>query len=119
MSPTSGPPAVEGVSRGLELVSGKWTILAIFELSRGPRRLSDLRRAIPTASPKMLVQTLRELENHGLVRRTPYPVVPPRVDYEMTDLERSLLNPLDGLCDWVAEHGPLMSRPGAATRKDA
>jgi DNA-binding HxlR family transcriptional regulator len=96
--------AIEGTARGLELVSGKWTILIVFALTRAPKRLSDLQRTIVGASPKMLVQTLRKLERHGLIERTVYPVVPPKVEYALSPLGQSLLQPLLGLCEWVDDH---------------
>lgn len=105
--------AVEGTSRGLDLVSGKWTILVVFALHQKPRRLSELQRAIPGASARMLVQRLRRLERHGLLRRTVHPVVPPRVDYELTELGRSLLDPLVTLCRWTDEHWAEMERAAA------
>jgi DNA-binding HxlR family transcriptional regulator len=73
--------AVEGTTLGLDLASGKWTILIVFPLAREPKRLRDLQRTIVGASPKMLIQTLRKLERHGLIERTVYPVVPPKVEY--------------------------------------
>jgi DNA-binding HxlR family transcriptional regulator len=96
--------ATEGTTRGLELVSGKWTILIVFALARAPRRLSDLQRTIVGASPKMLIQTLRKLERHGLIERTVHPVIPPKVEYALSPLGRSLLEPLLGLCHWVDDH---------------
>jgi DNA-binding HxlR family transcriptional regulator len=108
--------AIEGTSRGLELVAGKWTILVVFELARESRRLSDLRRTILDASPKMLIHTLRKLESHGLVQRTVHPVVPPRVEYALTPMGRSLLEPLLVLCEWVDQNWPQML--AAANRHD-
>jgi DNA-binding HxlR family transcriptional regulator len=96
--------AIEGTTRGLELVSGKWTILIVFAIARTPKRLSDLQRTIVGASPKMLIQTLRKLERHGLIERTVYPVVPPKVEYALSPLGRSLLEPLLVLCKWVDDH---------------
>lgn len=85
--------AVEGTSQGLELVSGKWTILVVFALQKEARRLSDLQRLIEGISQKMLIQTLRKLECYGLVARTVYPVVPPKVEYALTPLGFTLLEP--------------------------
>jgi DNA-binding HxlR family transcriptional regulator len=99
-----GLTAVEGTARGLELVSGKWTMLVVFELADGPRRPSELHRALPGVSTKVLTQTLRRLQEHRLVRRTVHDTVPPQVDYELTDLGRSLLEPMLGLCRWVDQH---------------
>jgi DNA-binding HxlR family transcriptional regulator len=68
-------------------------------------RFSELRRAIEGISQRMLTLTLRQLERDGLVARTVHPTVPPRVDYELTALGRSVLEPLTGLMAWAAEHG--------------
>ncbi len=96
--------AIEGTSQGLELVSGKWTILVVFALKQGPRRLSDLQRMIEGISQKMLIQTLRKLECYGLVERTVYPVVPPKVEYALTPLGLTLLEPLYAICHWTDDH---------------
>lgn len=101
--------AVEGTSRGLGLVSGKWTILVVFALRAERRRLGELQRQVDGISPKMLVQTLRKLERHGLVERTVHPVVPPKVEYALTGLGRSLLEPLYELCRWTDDHWDEMS----------
>jgi DNA-binding HxlR family transcriptional regulator len=98
--------AIEGTTRGLELVSGKWTMLVVFELNSGSKRPSELHRALPGISAKMLTQTLRRLQQHHLVRRAVHDTVPPQVEYALTDLGRSLLEPLLGLCRWVDEHWP-------------
>jgi DNA-binding HxlR family transcriptional regulator len=104
--------AIEGTTRGLELVSGKWTMLVVFELNGGPKRPSELRRALPDISAKVLAQTLRRLQQHHLVRRTVHDTVPPQVEYTLTDLGRSLLEPLLGLCRWVDDHWTeLQARP--------
>ncbi|EFH82679.1 winged helix-turn-helix transcriptional regulator [Ktedonobacter racemifer] len=96
--------AVEGTSQGLELVSGKWTILVVFALKKEARRLSDLQRMIEGISQKMLIQTLRKLECYGLVARTVYPVVPPKVEYALTPLGFTLLEPLYAICHWTDDH---------------
>ncbi|MBO0781703.1 MAG: helix-turn-helix transcriptional regulator [Ktedonobacteraceae bacterium] len=96
--------AIEGTSQGLELVSGKWTILVVFALKKKARRLSDLQRMIEGISQKMLIQTLRTLEYYGLVARTVYPVVPPKVEYALTPLGFTLLEPLYALCHWTDDH---------------
>lgn len=95
---------VEGTRQGLELVSDKWTVLVVYALKYGPRRLSDLQRAIQGISQKMLIQTLRKLEQHGLVGRKVYPVVPPKVEYSLTPLGMTLIEPLYALCNWTADH---------------
>jgi DNA-binding HxlR family transcriptional regulator len=96
--------AIEGTQQGLELVSGKWTILVVFALKQEPRRLSELQRLIKGISQKMLIHTLRNLERYGLVERTVYPVVPPKVEYALTSLGNTLLEPLYALCHWTDDH---------------
>ncbi|MFF1375181.1 winged helix-turn-helix transcriptional regulator [Streptomyces sp. NPDC058308] len=84
-----------------ELLVNKWTGLAITALEDGPRRFGELRRKLEGVSPKVLTQTLRRLEEHGLVRRTVYAEVPPRVEYELTGLGRGALEPLAHLRTWI------------------
>ncbi len=85
----------------LQQISGKWTVYIIGELSSGPRRFSELRRHIEGISQKMLTATLRELEKDGLVSRKVTPSIPPRVDYELTDMGRELRKPLGVLGAWA------------------
>jgi len=96
--------AIEGTRQGLELVSDKWTVLVVFALKQGPGRLSTLQRMIEGSSQKMLIQTLRKLERYGLVERTVYPVVPPKVEYALTPLGFTLLEPLYTICHWTDDH---------------
>ncbi|MBW5420839.1 transcriptional regulator [Streptomyces sp. BG9H] len=84
-----------------ELLVHKWTGLAITALEDGPRRFGELRRKLEGVSPKALTQTLRRLEENGLVQRTVYAEVPPRVEYELTGLGRGALEPLAHLRTWV------------------
>jgi DNA-binding HxlR family transcriptional regulator len=88
----------------LALVADKWTLLVMPALRRGPMRNGDLMRLIEGVSQKMLTQTLRTLESNGLVRRIDYLEVPPRVEYELTDLGRSLADALRKLDSWVEAH---------------
>jgi DNA-binding HxlR family transcriptional regulator len=80
----------------------------IAELGEGPRRFNELRRAIDGVSQRMLTLTLKNLERDGLVSRTVTPSVPPRVDYALTGLGRSMLEPVRALGDWAAAHIPAM-----------
>ncbi|QES40892.1 MULTISPECIES: helix-turn-helix domain-containing protein [Streptomyces] len=84
-----------------ELLVNKWTGLAITALEDGPRRFGELRRKLEGVSPKVLTQTLRRLEDHGLVTRTVHAEVPPRVEYALTDLGRGALEPLAHLRTWI------------------
>lgn len=89
----------------LELLAEKWTIPVIHGLARGTKRTGELQRELTGVSQKMLTQTLRVLERHGLVAREVFPVVPPKVEYRLTPLGRSLNAPLAVLCKWVEKYG--------------
>lgn len=92
-------------SRGLlEVIASKWTLLIVAALARGPLRTSELERRVGGISAKMLSQTLRTLEGHGLVERRDYGEVPPRVDYRLTALGQSLCAAVAVLDRWVVEH---------------
>jgi DNA-binding HxlR family transcriptional regulator len=89
------------VSEVLARVGDKWSILVIGTLGDGSRRFSELKRGIEGISQRMLTLTLRGLERDGFVTRTVTPSIPPRVDYELTELGRSLLQPVRALGDWA------------------
>src|SRR6201746_2534405 len=91
------PEDCRAVSEVLSRVGDKWTVLVVSTLGDGPKRFNELRRALGSISQRMLTLTLRALERDGLVTRTVFPTVPPRVDYELTDLGRSLLEPVSGI----------------------
>jgi DNA-binding HxlR family transcriptional regulator len=91
----------QSVSEVLARVGDKWTVLVVGLLGGGPMRFSELRRAIDGISQKMLTTTLRTLERDGLCTRKVFPSVPPRVDYELTELGRDLLVPVKALGDWA------------------
>jgi DNA-binding HxlR family transcriptional regulator len=92
------------VSQVLSRIGEKWSVLIIMMLTGGPRRFSDLKRDIDGISQRMLTLCLRGLERDGLVKRTVFPVVPPRVDYELTPLGRSLCEPVIALGTWARNH---------------
>lgn len=95
--------------RLLSRIADRWTTLVIYALSDADRmRYSELHRQIGGISQKMLTQTLRRLEADGLVDRQVFPVVPPRVEYQLTPLGRSLIDPLKALCRWAEQHMPTM-----------
>lgn len=87
-----------------EYVANKWMILIIYALTQGKKRYSELQRQICGISPKMLIQTLRSLERCGLIERHIYPVVPPKVEYQLTELGLSLVEPLAVLGEWAYQH---------------
>jgi len=84
----------------LSRVGDKWSVLTVVLLQDGPRRFNELRRSIDGISQRMLTLTLRALERDGLVTRTVTPTTPPRVDYALTDLGRTLLGPITALAEW-------------------
>lgn len=88
----------------LDRIGDRWTVLIIGMLGRGEARFSELRRAVDGISQKMLTQTLRALERDGLVHRRVYPEVPVRVVYSLTEVGRSLLEPLHALQDWAIQN---------------
>ncbi|MEO3861088.1 helix-turn-helix domain-containing protein [Acrocarpospora sp. B8E8] len=88
----------------LDRVGDKWTLNVIHHLADGQKRFMELQREIPGISQRMLTVTLRGLEEDGLVERTIHPVVPPRVDYELTPLGRTLLDTVCQLMDWTLAH---------------
>jgi DNA-binding HxlR family transcriptional regulator len=98
------PNDCRAVSEVLSRVGDKWTILVVGELGNGPKRFNEIRRALGSISQRMLTLTLRGLERDGLVTRTVFPTVPPRVDYELTKLGRSLLEPVSGIGLWARQN---------------
>jgi DNA-binding HxlR family transcriptional regulator len=95
-----------GVASVLARVGDKWSVFVIMQLGSGPRRFNELKRMIGGISQRMLTLTLRGLERDGLVTRTIFPTIPPRVDYELTDLGRGLSKPVEALGRWALEHQP-------------
>ena len=89
------------VSEVLSRVGDKWTVLVVNLMGSGPKRFSEIKREVGGISQRMLTLTLRALERDGLVTRTVTPSIPPRVDYELTDLGRSLLAPVQALGNWA------------------
>src|SRR4051794_28418272 len=89
----------------LDRVGDKWSVLVMSLLGERMHRFSELRRAIDGIAQRMLTLTLRQLERDGLVARTVHATVPPRVDYALTPLGESVLEPLTGLMGWAAQHG--------------
>ena len=93
-----------GSRRVLDLVADKWAVIVIYVLAGGTHRFGELQRAVAGVSQKMLTQTLRGLERDGLVERKVYPEVPPRVEYTLSPLGETLVEPLASLCRWAEEH---------------
>ena len=97
-------PVCRTISTLLSRIGDKWTVLVVQTLGEGPKRFNELRREIPSVSQRMLTLTLRNLERDGLVNRTVTPTIPPRVDYELTELGNSLQKPICGLATWAMEN---------------
>jgi DNA-binding HxlR family transcriptional regulator len=95
------PEDCRAVSEVLSRVGDKWTVLVVSTLGGGPKRFNELRKALGSISQRMLTLTLRALERDGLVTRTVTPSIPPRVDYELTKLGCSLLEPVSELGAWA------------------
>ena len=93
-----------GAQQVLERIADRWTALVIYALADGTKRYSELQRTIGGVSQKMLTQTLRNLERDGLVGRRVYPVIPPKVEYSLTPLGRTLIEPLRAICRWAEKH---------------
>jgi DNA-binding HxlR family transcriptional regulator len=92
------------ISSVLARVGDKWSVLIIVLLGDGPKRFNEIKRAVGGISQRMLTLTLRGLERDGLVTRTQFPTIPPRVDYELTDLGRSLWSAVEPLGVWARGH---------------
>ena len=98
----------------LDRIGDKWTILVVGALKDGPVRFNSIMREVDGVSHRMLTLTLRALECDGLVRRTAYPTIPPKVEYELTNLGRSLIEPLSLLAAWVSRNRPAIEAARAA-----
>jgi DNA-binding HxlR family transcriptional regulator len=96
------------VSETLARIGDKWTVLVVELLAGGPMRFNEIRHTIGNISQRMLTLTVRELERDGLVTRTVFPTVPPRVEYQLTKLGRTLREPLIAVAEWVRKHQPAM-----------
>ena len=94
------------ISETLARIGDKWTVLVVGLLADGSMRFNEIRRTIENISQRMLTLTLRGLERDGLVTRTVFPTIPPRVDYELTKLGRTLREPLGAIADWVRKNRP-------------
>ena len=103
----------------LDRVGDKWSVLVVVLLKDGRLRFSDLRRSVEGISQRMLTHTLRQLERDGLITRTVYPSVPLRVEYELTALGETLIEPLTALAQWAEVHrGVVLSARAAYDRRD-
>ena len=106
-----GGRSIRGI---LDRIADKWTLLVIATLDGERIRFTDIQQRIPGISQRMLTRTLRHLERDGLVSRTVYAEVPPRVEYELTPTGRTLIEPAVTLAEWAVEHNPEIERSQAA-----
>lgn len=97
-------PECRGINEVLQRIGDKWSTRIVSALSDGSMRFSELRREIPSISQRMLTLSLRGLERDGLVKRTVTPTIPPRVDYELTELGHSLQGPVCALAKWALDN---------------
>ncbi len=102
-----------GLGPAFEVIGGKWKALILWEISEQPRRFGELKRLVPGISEKMLIQQLREMEAHGIVRRESFHEVPPRVEYSITAKGAALNAALGPLADWGEQHALEASAPPA------
>jgi DNA-binding HxlR family transcriptional regulator len=102
-----GGRAIRGI---LDRIGDKWTLLVVMTLHGQRMRFTELQQHIPGISQRMLTLTLRHLERDGLVGRTVFAEVPPRVEYELTDMGRTLIAPAATLAEWAIEHNPDIER---------
>ncbi len=110
--------AARGVEAALKIIAGRWKLVILFHLFGGRvLRFSDLERAIPAISQKMLIQQLRQLEVDGMVRRVVHPQVPPKVEYALTSWGQSLCPALDALLQWGARR-EVPAAPAGAEESD-
>ncbi len=93
-------PFICGLDAALRVVGGKWKPLILYFLNPDPKRYGELKRAVRGVSDKVLIQQLKELEAHGIVQRTDYKEIPPRVDYSLTPRGKSLILTMAPLCEW-------------------
>lgn len=98
-----------GLNATLRIISGKWKPLILFFLRGGPKRYGELKRLIPEVSDKVLIQQLKDLQADRVLKRTDYREVPPRVDYGLTPLGRSLAEAIVPLCTWGTDHAAEMA----------
>ena len=102
--PDHRSPECQAVNSVLARVGDKWSVQVVGMLGDGKKRFSELRHGIEGISQRMLTLTLKGLERDGLITRTVYPTIPPRVEYDLTKLGRSLLQPITGLAKWAGDN---------------
>ena len=106
--------SARAIERTLDVIGGKWTVQILRDLFEGTRRFGQLQQSLAGVSPKMLIARLRELEERGLVTRTLYPEIPPRVEYSLTDDGRTLRPIIEAMAAWGQTHGAHIGHDRAA-----
>jgi DNA-binding HxlR family transcriptional regulator len=110
--------AATGIEDAFRMLEGRWKMMIIFHLfDRGTLRFSELERAIPAVSQKMLIQQLRDLERDGIIVRTVYPQVPPKVEYDLTKWGQLMCPALDSLLEWAAQRPNSRSKVSASNQR--
>lgn len=99
------------VEAAMDMVGGKYKALIVFELMHGTKRYFEIQRAIPQATPRMLSKQLKEMEEDGLINRVLYPVVPPKTEYSLTEIGKTLVPIVDSLCQWGTAYFHLAGVP--------
>lgn len=102
----------------IDIISNKWAVVVLFALSRRPRRHGELVALVGGVSRKVLTQTLRRLQSYGLIERHAYAEAPPRVEYSLTDLGRTLTEPIAALTDWAKTYGAAVANFQEAAQQD-
>jgi DNA-binding HxlR family transcriptional regulator len=110
----SFPQDGKGIREVMDRVADKWSLLVIVTLEKGPARYGELQHKVVGVSQRMLTLTLRHLERDGLITRTVHPQVPPRVDYELTDLGRTLIAPARAIAHWAMVNYPAIEQARCA-----
>ncbi|MFC4272127.1 transcriptional regulator [Sneathiella chungangensis] len=103
-------PFICGLDASLRIIGGKWKPLILFFLGHGTKRYGELKREVRGVSHKMLIQQLKELEAHGVILRTDYKEIPPRVDYTLTPFGESLIEAMVPLCSWGERNTETIAR---------
>jgi DNA-binding HxlR family transcriptional regulator len=107
-SESKGPQCKSPVSDALSMIGGKWKIAIIYNLREDPLRFGKLKRILSPITPQMLTKQLREMERDQLIDRKVYEVIPPKVEYSLTDFGQSFMPVLNSLCKWSTEHQDLL-----------
>jgi len=105
------------VETAMEIIGGKYKVIIIWNLADKTLRYNELKKAIPQVTPKMLSQQLKDLEADGIINRILYPVVPPKTEYSLTELGKSLVPIIKDLCRWGEEYFASIAVPGSLERE--